>query len=168
MFSWKPFYRELAEKVLTYRNRQAELIQILADLQKAGEAIMPLTDTFPDNQKKMLEELDPFTFFACFNRTSTQTKRLAALTALKSKMSISAKTPSDLDGIPVVNPLQTWFFPYAELRVSRHHCHALELSRSMPEIGSKRTEPGAFREGFEHQAGWHCQAHDGTLLAQPR
>ena len=30
MYTWKPFYSELIRAILPYRNRQAELIQILA------------------------------------------------------------------------------------------------------------------------------------------
>ena len=42
--------------------------------------------------------------------------RIAILTNLKTKLGLESEVPDDFDGIPVVNPLKAWFFPYADKR----------------------------------------------------
>ena len=63
MFSWKPIYTELAEKVLAYRNRQGELIVWLAEMKQNGIPVLSLDDQNPKDIKIPLQEIDPFTFF---------------------------------------------------------------------------------------------------------
>jgi hypothetical protein len=36
MFTWIPIYTELARKILAYRSRQSELVEMLKDLDKQG------------------------------------------------------------------------------------------------------------------------------------
>jgi len=63
-FSWIPFYRELAMRLLEYESKQGELIAFLADLKKKGRKVIPLMDYANANQKgkTSLTEIDPFTF----------------------------------------------------------------------------------------------------------
>ena len=68
MFTWIPIYTELAEKILAYRDRQNELLSMIRDLKNQGQK--PIGTEDKDNQNKpiALVEIDPFTFFANFNR----------------------------------------------------------------------------------------------------
>ncbi len=68
MFSWIPMYTELATKILPFRNRQSELIQLLKQLGAEG---IPAGSTFDKDDKGAkipLTSIDPFTFYTCFNR----------------------------------------------------------------------------------------------------
>ena len=69
MFTWTPFYKELAKSLLAYKNRQPELVAILNEI-KNTTAIptIRLVDAPQPASTPILEEIDPFTFFADFNR----------------------------------------------------------------------------------------------------
>lgn len=94
-FDWPPFYRELATKLLPYRNRQAELLALLDKLRAQDIPVTPCTDMDAQGRKFPLEEMDPFTFYGTFNRGVMKKVRLAILGAMKEKL-------SDLRGIQQV------------------------------------------------------------------
>lgn len=112
MFSWIPMYTELAKKILPYRNRQSELIQLLKELGAEG---IPAGSTFDKDDKGTkipLTTIDPFTFYTCFNRNLTVENKRKILTHLKAKLQLQSEVPTDFDGIPVVQALAAWFFPF--------------------------------------------------------
>ncbi len=73
MFTWKPIYIELAEKLMPYRSRQHELLELLRSMKSSGLKIISLDDQNPKNTGMPLAEIDPFTFFACFNSVPSTT-----------------------------------------------------------------------------------------------
>ena len=85
MFTWVPIYKELAEKIIEYEDRQAELLQILKDLSKEGSKIISLKDKGVGSIETELKEIDPFTFFATFNRGITEENRKIILAFLKDR-----------------------------------------------------------------------------------
>ena len=44
MFTWTPIYKELARKLLDYRDRQPELIRMIIDLSDQGIPVIGLKD----------------------------------------------------------------------------------------------------------------------------
>ena len=117
MFTWIPIYTELAEKILAYRDRQNELLSMIRDLKNQGQK--PIGTEDKDNQNKpiALVEIDPFTFFANFNRGRfKKDSRCKMLELFKEKFHLLSGVPEDFDGIPVVPPFGAWFFPYASKR----------------------------------------------------
>lgn len=111
-FSWIPIYAELAKKILEYRDRQTSLIQMLKELQGKGVSVIALRDRDENRKDIALNEIDPFTFFASFNRTTTNENRRATLEFIKNEIKLQAEVPKDFSGVPVVTPLAAWFFPY--------------------------------------------------------
>lgn len=77
-FSWIPLYEELATALLTWPNRQTELVAFLDGLRKSGCKIVPLEDRNAGGERFLLKEIDPFTFFGSFNRGITPEKRLGS------------------------------------------------------------------------------------------
>ena len=71
MFTWIPIYEEIAQKLLTFENRQAELLELLAKLRAEGLKVIQLNDRDASDKVIPLAEIDPLTFFASFNRTSS-------------------------------------------------------------------------------------------------
>ena len=119
MFSWKPFYIELGEKLLAYRDRQGELLAWLHDMKVSGLPVLGLVDQTPKGTAIDLTEIDPFTFFANFNRGIKDKNRIAILRTLKERMGLSAPVPQDFEGIPLAMLQGAWFFPYAFERDSK-------------------------------------------------
>jgi len=115
MFSWIPFYEELASMIINYRNRQNDLIDILKELKGMNLRTINLDDK-DNNGKVPLDEIDPFTFFATFNRGIKDHNRIDILTTIKDRLQIRADVPSDFEGIPVVHMMQARFFLYKKDR----------------------------------------------------
>jgi 5-methylcytosine-specific restriction enzyme B len=113
IFNWTPFYQELADKLVPYRNRQDELIAILESLHAKNLKVTSLNDKDETGRRFLLMEMDPFTFFGTFSRGTTAEARIAILRELKSIFRISAAIPSDFSGIPTLNNQNAWYFSYA-------------------------------------------------------
>lgn len=108
-FTWKPFYQELANELIGWENRQQELISFLEVLRTQGFVITPLHDKDRDGTRFLLNEIDPFTFFGVFNRRIGYDQRTAILLQLKAFFNLQSELPEDLDGIPLLNNLKSWF-----------------------------------------------------------
>ena len=115
-FTWIPFYQELAKKLAGREKRQGELISFLETLRTEGYVITPLQDKNNEGARFLLKEIDPFTFFGVFNRRIGYDQRLAVLVRIKQHFEVESELPEDLNGVPVLNNLKSWFFPYQNAR----------------------------------------------------
>lgn len=122
-FTWIKSYKEIAEKLLDYEDKQQELIDILKELKEQGLPMIRLTDRDRNGQDTALKEIDPFTFYSVWNRGIKDQNRIAILNKLKEKFSLSTPIPSDFAGIPVMSSMNSWFFTWkndrAEDAISR-------------------------------------------------
>lgn len=109
-FTWIPFYKELAEKLLAYRDRQGELIAILKSIKDQGLPMILLTDKDKKGKKIPLRAIDPFTFFASFNRNTTDQNRQAILAAIRQQLQMQTEVPAGFEGIPTMSPMMSRFF----------------------------------------------------------
>lgn len=115
-FSWVPFYREVGARVLEYEKRQDELLALLREMTEQGLSPVLLNDRNSKDQLIALAEIDPFTFFASWNRGSKDANRRAICQFLKDQWGLNSEVPDDFDGIPTVNPQSSWFFAYLRTR----------------------------------------------------
>ena len=115
-FTWIPFYQELAKKLAGWEKRQDELISFLETLRAEGYVITPLNDKDGNDSRFLLKEIDPFTFFGVFNRGIGYDQRLAILIRVKQHFELQSELPEDFNGVPVLNNLKSWFFPYQDSR----------------------------------------------------
>jgi len=112
-FTWIPFYKELARKLLLYRDKQPELVDFLKGLNREGLPTIPLNDNSP-NSNNPKNVIDPFTFFATFNRGIKDANRIKILEKIKSRFQLDSQVPTDFSGIPVLNNLKSRFFNLKE------------------------------------------------------
>ena len=111
-FTWIPFYKELSQKLLQFRNDRQPLIDwIYANIK--GEYIKHLKDA-PDGRR--VADIDPLTVYAIFNRGIAHEKRIEICQMFKDYLNVSAPTPKDFDGIPVMNTQQSNFMAFANKR----------------------------------------------------
>lgn len=115
MFSWKPIYKEIAEKLLSYEDRQSELVEIIKKLREEGFASMELYDKDEEGEIP-LEGFDPFTFFANFNRGTTLENIEKILARLKELWNLKSPVPTDFKGLPEVDKRNAWFFNWKKDR----------------------------------------------------
>lgn len=103
-FTWIPFFEELADKLLGYKNNRKPLIDIVYN------DLSEYTDKLKEQGGKKLNDICPFTFIGIFNKQIKHEKRILICSILKNKFNIAADCPQDFIGIPVVNNLKSMFF----------------------------------------------------------
>lgn len=106
-FDWVTFYKELAEKLLQYKDNRAELIEKVKKIYEMTGLNMPTLEK--DNQ---LVDIDPFTVFGMFNKKLTDANRSSILTAIAGLFGITSPVPHSFDSLPVLNPQNATFYPF--------------------------------------------------------
>ena len=94
MFDWIPFYTELAVKLLEYKDSPDELASLIYEHFDRETEIKFLHDGDGSNFK----EIDPFTVYSIFNRSTKNRKDLVM--KIKSVFGVNADVPSSFEGIP--------------------------------------------------------------------
>lgn len=121
-FAWTEFYTLLADRLLAFRERRDELVQGIHALSRGKTWMNVLQDRQADGTRMPLEDIDPFTVFALFNRgiTASHKKTLArALAKLTGGVDESMlRRVRVFEHVPEVNNQGTWFFSYSEKRKS--------------------------------------------------
>lgn len=112
VYSWIPFYEELADKLLKYKNNRKQLLEII----KKCYDDMPIKYPFLEKGKVNYSDVDPFTVFGTFNRGLKDETRINILNHYKEAFDVKADVPTDFSGIPVVMLFNAWFFAYEENR----------------------------------------------------
>ncbi len=115
-FTWIPIYSELANVLIHWQDRQAELIAFLENLREQKFVITRLIDKDENGANFLLQEIDPFTFFGVFNRGIRFEQRIAILKEMKDLFNLHSSLPSDFDGIPILNNQSSWFIAYKKDR----------------------------------------------------
>ena len=105
-YEWIPLYKEIAQKLLQFYGDRRPLVQLVNDIFAETELNMPKLE-----QNSQLVDIDPFTVFGLFNKSSMrEDKRRKILAALLQKLEISADLPANFDGIPVLNNQNATFY----------------------------------------------------------
>lgn len=110
-YTWIPFYKELSQKLLQFRNNRMPLVNWIYD--NLHGYINHLKDA-PDGRR--VPDVDPFTVFAIFNRGITDDKRIDICEKFKHFLDVSASVPHDFDAIPIMNAKQSNFMAFADRR----------------------------------------------------
>ena len=115
-FTWIPIYKEIAVKLKDYKDKQQELIQMISEMKNKGLPTISLLDKNTEGQQIPLLEIDPFTFFANFNRGIKTENRIEIIKILKEIWGLTSSIPTDFQGIPVVSNMVAWFISYQKDR----------------------------------------------------
>ena len=107
-YSWEPFYKEFAYRLLDYKNNRGDLVKFVKDMYEETNISMPKLDSDYN-----LIDIDPFTVFGLFNKSSMkQENRLKIVNSLAKKLKVSVDVPTDFDGIPVLNNQSATFYRF--------------------------------------------------------
>ena len=85
-----------------------------------GRSTAPLEDHFPDGTSGILRDICPFTTMGLFNRGLTDQNRRSIARGLANVLGVEEPVPESFTGIPTLNNLNAWFFPYAANRDENH------------------------------------------------
>ena len=119
-FTWVPIHMELAEKLREYKERSGELVGILSRMKGKGLPTIPLDDGVEEPNIKVLEEIDPFTFYSNFNRAVTDANRMKMWEMVKEELNLSSDVPTNFDGLPTYNMQAARLFWHAPSRDEDH------------------------------------------------
>lgn len=102
-FSWIPFYMEMADKLLAFKNNRKALVDIMYLLDSQYVSYIHTNDggRYPD--------IDPFTFFGIFNRGNSFEKRKKIAAFFKERLGVKAEVPENYEGIPIVFAVMSCF-----------------------------------------------------------
>lgn len=106
-FSWMPACAAIAQGIYGLRNNRPRLLELFQSIFSSGHDL-----SFPiDVEAEGLTTIDPFTFFASFNRgVSWERRNRIVRLALDGLGRQDVATPTDYEGLPVVNNMRSWFF----------------------------------------------------------
>lgn len=107
-YGWVDFYKEFAQKLLAYKNNREELIKIVENIYTNADIKMPCME-----KGNKLIDIDPFTVFGIFNKSSMKPdNRIKLVTVIKKLFSIKSKIPASFESVPVLNNLNATFYCY--------------------------------------------------------
>ena len=111
LHDWCIFYNLLAHKLLNFKNKRAELIDIIKAVFAETELKLPTLEK--DNN---IIDIDPFTVFGLFNKGLKNSNRIRILSSLSEKLDIDQTIPTDFSGIPVLNNQNATFYGFVGYR----------------------------------------------------
>lgn len=143
-FDWVDFYRELASKLLNYKDNRSELVKKVNLLYEHTGITMPTLE-----RDKKLIDIDPFTVFGLFNKASmTVDNRLTLITEVANLFQVTAPIPVSFASIPVLNNQNATYYLFIDEREDNDIdtlWNLFEASLLYAESPSKRNE-----ENFSH------------------
>ena len=111
-YDWVAFYKELAWKLLDYKNNHAALVDVVKRVYESTGINMPTLELNGN-----LFDIDPFTFFGIFNKSSMKKdKRNSLISTIGSLLNINTPAPTSFDGIPVLNNQNATFYYFIDQR----------------------------------------------------
>lgn len=146
-FTWIPVYREIAQRLLDWQDRQGELIAFLEQLRSQGLTITPLTDQDAKGARFLLQEIDPFTFFGVFNRGIRREHRLAIIAEVMKLLGVQSALPKDFEGLPHLNAQNSWFISFQPGRKAHDVQRLWRVFRLA--LGDNPLEQAEFLQAFD-------------------
>lgn len=111
-FDWIDFYKEFANTLLQYKNNRGILIEKVERIYELTGIDMPTLD-----RNKQLVDIDPFTIFGLFNKSSmTVDNRNKIIAAVANLFDIKAPIPTSFDGIPLLNNQNATYYYFIDER----------------------------------------------------
>lgn len=108
-FTWIPFYEEIAKKLLEYKNKRSQLIEILySSLKEAGLS----SSMYKSDETEPLKNIDPLTFIGSFNRGNKRENRIKLANIIAGKLGLKNRLSDNEQflSIPILNSQKSTLF----------------------------------------------------------
>ena len=112
-FTWIPYFKEFAEKLVKFRHDRQPLLKSIYDKRDELYASY-LHDEGGLND--LCTDIDPFSVFGLFNRGIRHENRINSTKVFKELLDISSDIPTDFEGVPIMNNQKSYFFGYKSRR----------------------------------------------------
>ncbi len=106
-YTWTSFYAEFADKLLTYKERRAELIEKIQGVYRGLGMPMPKLDS-----TDVPADIDPYTVFGLFNKGISTANRRKVVSAIAESFEVKTNLPEDFEGVPLLNNLNATFYAF--------------------------------------------------------
>lgn len=108
-FTWIPFYEEIAKKLLEYKNKRSQLIEILySSLKEAGLS----SSMYKSDETEPLKNIDPLTFIGSFNRGNKREDRIKLANIIAGNLGLKNRLSDNEQflSIPILNSQKSTLF----------------------------------------------------------
>ncbi len=120
-FGWTKFYEAVADKLLTYRNNRAALVEGIRAISTRVDGLGHLAeDHYTDGTTGFVRDICPFTTMGLFNRGVTDANRKIIAAELAKFLGVDEGVPESFEGIPILNNMKSWYFPFENNRAADH------------------------------------------------
>lgn len=107
-FDWVDFYKELASKLLQYKDNRQELVEKVRTIYENTGINLPTLE-----RENQIVDIDPFTVFGLFNKSSMKKdNRIKIISAVAKLFYVTVPVPTSFDSIPVLNNLNATFYEF--------------------------------------------------------
>ena len=114
-FVWVNFYKELAQKLLSYKEDRVSLIKKVRQIYEITGINLPTLEK--DNA---IVDIDPFTIFGLFNKSNMrQSNREKILSAFAEIFGINSQVPTSFESIPLLNNQNATYYYFVGDREER-------------------------------------------------
>ena len=111
-FDWIAFYKEFANTLLQYKDNRGILIEKVEKIYELTGIDMPTLE-----RNKHLVDIDPFTIFGLFNKSSmTVDNRNKIISTVANLFDIKAPMPTSFDGVPLLNNQNATYYYFIDER----------------------------------------------------
>lgn len=111
-YTWVPFYKEFAKKLLKFRDNRKPLVDWI--YRNIDASLIKHFKDAPDGRH--VPDTDPFTVMAIINRGISWNKKIELCKQFKSFLGISASVPEDFSGVPEMNNQRSNFMAFEDRR----------------------------------------------------
>lgn len=120
-FGWTKFYEAIADELLTYRTNRAALVEGIREISLRVDGLGHLAeDKYADGTAGFVKDICPFTVIGLFNRGIKHSNRKIIAAELAKFLGVDEPVPETFEGIPVLNNLRSWYFPFEINRAADH------------------------------------------------
>ena len=120
-FGWTNFYEAVAEKLLAYKDDRQALVKGIQRISLRVEGLGHLAeDKYAGGGTGFVKDICPFTTMGLFNRGIKDSNRKVIAAELVKLLGVEEAVPETFEGIPVLNNLKSWYFPFEVSREANH------------------------------------------------
>ena len=166
-FAWTEFYSEIADKLLRYQHDRSHLVEAIVDITRLRPDLpLAIMDQFANGSSRPLQDICPFTAMGIFNRNLTDANRSAIAAELAHSLGVSPPYPelsTNLNGIPLLNNQNSWFFRYDKDRRDGDIDRLWEVFADAIAFADQEFDPSAFIQSFDTARSQHSVAYNLTM-----
>jgi 5-methylcytosine-specific restriction protein B len=120
-FAWTTFYEAIADQLARFSQDRAPLVRAIQEISSRVDGLGHLADDrYEDGGSGFVRDICPFTTLGTFNRNITETNRKAIASELANFLGVEEAVPESFEGIPLLNNMRSWYFPFEADRSPDH------------------------------------------------